>query len=131
MREIVRASGIKHVFSDGTNIELKDTDFSAKIGEKIAILGCNGSGKSTFLNMILGIISPLEGVISVFGVEPSKSYNKIWHKIGAVFQNVDEQIIGPTVWDDIAFSMRNYGYKIDEIDNIVEKILKEIGIYQL
>lgn len=131
MNEIVRVSGIRHVFPDGTNVGIKGIDFSAEQGEKIAILGHNGSGKSTLLNTILGIITPLEGEISVFGVNPSREYSKIWHKIGVVFQNVDEQIIGPTVWDDIAFSVRNYGYKEDQINDAVENILMEIGIYHL
>ena len=128
MNEIVR---VWDWHASWPNNVIKGIDFSAEQGEKIAILGHNGSGKSTLLNTILGIITPLEGEISVFGVNPSREYSKIWHKIGVVFQNVDEQIIGPTVWDDIAFSMRNYGYKEDQINDAVENILMEIGIYHL
>lgn len=131
MNEIVRVSGIRHVFDDGTEVNIKGINFTAVQGEKIAVLGHNGSGKSTLLNTILGIISPVEGEVSVFGVNPRKEYSKVWYKIGAVFQNVDEQIIGPTVWDDTAFSMRNYGYKANQVNDAVDNILKEIGIYHL
>jgi cobalt/nickel transport system ATP-binding protein len=100
-------------------------------GERVVILGGNGSGKTTLLYHVLGLLAPNEGSVSVFGVNPSVQYNAIRERIGVLLQSVDEQILSPTVWDDISFSPRNYGYKKEEIETMVEQVMSELGIEHL
>jgi len=128
---VVRVSCVRHVYSDRTQVHLCGLDFVVKQGERVAILGPNGSGKSTLLYHILGLLEPHEGDVSVFGVNPARGFNKIRERVGVVLQNVDEQILAPTVWDDVSFSPRNYGYGQPEVDRMVDEVLEEVGIAHL
>ena len=127
----VRVSCVRHVFADRTQVHLCGLDFVVQRGQRVVILGPNGSGKSTLLYHILGLLEPNEGEVSVFGVNPARSFNKIRERVGVVLQNVDEQILAPTVWDDVSFSPRNYGYPEPEVDRLVDAVLEEIGIAHL
>jgi cobalt/nickel transport system ATP-binding protein len=128
---IVSVSCLKHVYPDTTEIHMCGLDFVVRRGERVAVLGGNGSGKTTLLFHILGLLKPDEGNVNVFGVNPAEQYNAIRERIGVLLQNVDDQILSPTVWDDISFSPRNYGYGKDETSRMVEQILSELGIQHL
>jgi len=127
----VRVSCVRHVYADRTQVHLCGLDFVVQKGQRVVILGPNGSGKSTLLYHILGLLEPNEGDVSVFGVNPARSFNKIRERVGVVLQNVDEQILAPTVWDDVSFSPRNYGYPEREVDRMVDAVLEEVGIAHL
>jgi len=128
LEEIVRISCIKHIYPDSTEVQLCGLDFVVRKGERVIILGPNGCGKTTLLFHILGLLESNEGKVSVFGFNPAKDYDKIREKIGVVLQNVEEQIIAPTVEDDVAFSPRNYGYPEHGIETLVSEALEELGI---
>jgi len=128
LEEIIRISCVKHIYPDTTEVHLCGLDFVVRKGERVIILGPNGSGKTTLLFHILGLLTPDEGAIRVFGCNPAKEYDKIREKIGVVLQNVEEQIVAPTVEEDVSFSPRNYGYPDDETGRLVDDILKELGI---
>jgi len=106
-------------------------DFVVNRGERIVILGGNGSGKTTLLYHILGLLEPNEGRIRVFDKNPAEQYNAIRERIGVLLQNVDDQILSPTVWDDISFSPRNYGYGKEETSRMVDRVMAELGIQHL
>jgi len=127
----VRVSCVRHVYADRTQVHLCGLDFVVRHGQRVVILGPNGSGKSTLLYHILGLLEPNEGEVSVFGVNPARSFNKIRERLGVVLQNVDEQILAPTVWDDVSFSPRNYGYPDAEVDRLVDEALVDVGITEL
>ncbi|MCK4257555.1 MAG: ABC transporter ATP-binding protein [Halanaerobiales bacterium] len=131
MKEIVHVHCIKHIYPDKTEVSVCGLEFLVHQKERIAILGPNGAGKTTLLKHILGLLKPLEGEVTVFGHQPSKEQREVVKKIGMVFQNVDEQIIGPTVYDDIAFTPRNYGYTKDEIYQMVNEVSNRLGISHL
>ena len=128
---IVRVSCVRHTYPDRTTVHLCGLDFVVERGQRIVILGPNGCGKSTLLYHILGLLEPQEGAVSVFGVDPARHFNRIRERIGVVLQNVDEQILAPTVWDDVSFSPRNYGYPEPEVDRMVDAVLDEVGITHL
>jgi cobalt/nickel transport system ATP-binding protein len=128
---LVRVSCVRHVYADRTQVHLCGLDFVVQRGQRVVILGPNGSGKSTLLYHILGLLEPNEGEVSVFGVNPARAFNKIRERVGVVLQNVDEQILAPTVWDDVSFSPRNYGYPEPEVDRMVDAVLEEVGITHL
>jgi cobalt/nickel transport system ATP-binding protein len=128
---VVRVSCVRHLYPDQTQVYLCGLDFVVEKGQRVVVLGPNGSGKSTLLNHILGLLSPREGEVSVFGVNPATHFNRIRERVGVVLQNVEEQILAPTVWDDVSFSPRNYGYPEDEVEAKVERVLRDVGIAHL
>lgn len=127
-KPIVKLKCIKHIYPDKTEVSICGLDFSAYPGERVVILGPNGAGKTTLLFHILGLLSPVEGEIEVLGMKPYENFKQLRKDIGVVFQNVDEQIIGPRVYDDIAFTPLNDGKDRDEVDLLVRGIAKEMGI---
>ncbi len=128
---IVTVSCLKHVYPDTTEIHICGLDFVVNRRERVVVLGGNGSGKTTLLHHILGLLKPDEGRVTVFGRNPAAEYERIRARIGVLLQNVEEQILSPTVWDDIAFSPRNAGVGRDETDRMVAAVMEEIGITHL
>jgi cobalt/nickel transport system ATP-binding protein len=128
---VVRVSCVKHAYEDGTQVDLCGLEFTADKGSRVAILGPNGSGKTTMLFHVLGLLSAQEGEVEVFGVDPSRDWAAIRRRIGVVLQNVDEQIIAPTVRDDVGFSPRQYGLPDEEIEQKVAAALELLGISEL
>jgi cobalt/nickel transport system ATP-binding protein len=131
LEELVRVSNLKYTYPDGTSLHFHGLDFIVRRGERVVILGPNGSGKSTLLFHLLGLFKASSGEISVLGVNPSQDYVKIRERIGVLVQNVDEQIIAPTVSDDISFSPRNYGYKKEDVEKLVEDVIEQLDISHL
>ena len=128
---IVRVSCVKHVYPDRTQVHLCGLDFVVEPGQRVVILGPNGCGKTTLLYHVLGLLEPAEGEVSVFGVNPARQFDRIRERVGVLLQNVDEQIIAPTVWDDVSFSPRNYGYSPAEVERLVGEALECVGIAHL
>jgi cobalt/nickel transport system ATP-binding protein len=128
---IVRVSCVRHTYPDRTQVHLCGLDFVVERGQRVIILGPNGCGKTTLLFHILGLLEPQEGEVSVFGVNPARHFNRIRERVGVLFQNVEEQIIAPTVWDDVSFSPRSYGYAEDEVERLVAEALERVGIAHL
>lgn len=128
MEPLVKVQCIKHVYPDKTEVSLCGLDFVVNAGDRVVILGPNGAGKTTLLSHVLGLLTPIEGTVEVLGLRPDKNFNAIRKSIGVVFQNVDEQIIGPKVYDDIAFTPRNEGYKKADVDERVMKVAGMLGI---
>ncbi len=130
-REIVRVHCVRHVYEDKTEVNLCGLDMVVREDERVAILGSNGSGKTTLLYHLVGLLRPLEGDVHVFGIEPHRAFAKIRERVGVVLQNVDAQIIGPTVYDDIAFSPRSYGFSESQVGKMVKEMLAELHIEHL
>lgn len=128
---VVRVSCVRHTYPDRTIVHLCGLEFVVERGQRVVILGPNGCGKSTLLFHILGLLEPQEGAVAVFGVDPARHFNRIRERVGVLLQNVDEQILAPTVWDDVSFSPRNYGYPEAEVDAMVEAALERVGITHL
>ena len=128
---IVTVSCLKHTFPDTTEVHICGLDFLVNCGERVVVLGGNGSGKTTLLYHILGLLKPDEGRVTVFGANPATGYNDIRERIGVLLQNVEEQILSPTVWEDIAFSPRNYGYSREDTARMVDAVMAELGITRL
>lgn len=130
-KEIVRVECVKHRYPDKTEVNICGLTFTLSQGERVVILGPNGSGKTTLLAHLMGVLEPLEGNVNLFGLNPKQRFNEIRTRIGVVFQNVEEQIIGPTVWDDIALGPLNSGLSKDEVEKKVTEIMNELGIEAL
>jgi cobalt/nickel transport system ATP-binding protein len=128
---VVRVACVKHAYEDGTQVDLCGLDLVADRGSRVAILGPNGSGKTTLLFHVLGLLSAQEGSVEVFGVDPAREWPAIRRRVGVVLQNVDEQLISPTVYDDVAFSPRQYGLPEADVRHRVSAALRLLGIEHL
>lgn len=110
---------------------IKDISFSIYRGEAVGLIGANGSGKSTLLKMLTGLVSH-EGSIKVDGLEvEKKNLSAIRRKLGLVMQDSESQLFMPTLYDDIAFAPRNYGYDEKQVEAAVNETLERTGILHL
>ena len=120
-----------HFSYDGKTEILKGITADIEKGQFVAVLGHNGSGKSTFARLINSILVPTEGKITVLGTDTAdeeKLYD-IRRKVGMVFQNPDNQIVAAVVEEDVAFGLENTGVPPEEIRQRVDDALKEVGMY--
>lgn len=124
---MIEVRNLSFSYPRSKNLVLKDVSFRVKKGSYVAILGHNGSGKSTLSKLILNTYVPTSGSILINGM-PQDSKSLIKHKIGVVFQNPDNQFIGCTVEDDIAFGLENRMIEPSEIKKIVYKISKKVNM---
>jgi cobalt/nickel transport system ATP-binding protein len=131
MERIVKVSCIRHVYPDRTAVYLCGLDMVVNRGDRVAIVGPNGGGKSTMLHHIIGLLRAHEGEVDVLGVDPARDYVRIRERVGVVLQNAEEQLIAPTVRDDVSFSPRNYGYPPARVREMVDEVLAELGIAHL
>ncbi|OGQ13285.1 MAG: hypothetical protein A2026_05990 [Deltaproteobacteria bacterium RBG_19FT_COMBO_46_12] len=125
---IVEVDCITHVYPDMTKVQICGLDFIVNQGERVSILGANGCGKTTLLKHLMGVLVPRDGAVKVFGVDPGKEYNKIRERIGVVMQDVDEQILGPTVYDDILFAPLNYGVERKKAEALAKDVIERLNI---
>jgi cobalt/nickel transport system ATP-binding protein len=128
---IVEVDCITHVYPDMTKVQICGLEFVVNQGERVGILGSNGCGKTTLLKHLLGILIPKDGSVRVFGMDPGKEYSKIREKIGVVMQDVDEQILGPTVYDDILFAPLNYGIPKAKAEAMAKVVIEKLNIESL
>jgi len=128
---VVRVSCVRHTYPDRTQVHLCGLDFVVEPRQRVVVVGPNGCGKTTLLFHVLGLLEPQEGEVSVFGVNPARHFNRIRERVGVLMQNVDEQIIAPTVWDDVSFSPRSYGYAGPEVERLVSAALEKVGVAHL
>jgi len=131
MNRLIEIKCLEHIYPDKTKIEICGIEFVVNKGEKVALLGPNGGGKTTLIKHILGTLTPSSGQVSVFGFNPAKDFAKIRHKLGVVLQSVDEQLLGPTVIEDIMFSPLNYGYSYDQAHQMSLDIMDKLEIVKL
>jgi cobalt/nickel transport system ATP-binding protein len=128
---VVEVDCITHVYPDMTKVQICGLDFIVNQGERVSILGANGCGKTTLLKHLMGVLVPRDGSVKVFGVDPGKEYKKIRERIGVVMQDVDEQILGPTVYDDILFAPLNYGLGKSEAERKAKEVIERLNIEPL
>ena len=112
---------------------LENINFELKFGKKVGLIGPNGSGKTTFLYIIMGFLKPVSGKVFIFGKERKrdKDFLEVRQKLGLLFQDSDSQLFCPTVKEDIAFGPLNLGKKREEVKEIVKKIARIFNIEHL
>ncbi|HFU6863774.1 TPA: energy-coupling factor ABC transporter ATP-binding protein [Streptococcus agalactiae] len=115
--------------SNQTHYQLENVSFHVKQGEWLSIIGHNGSGKSTTVRLIDGLLEAESGQIIIDGQELTE--DNVWelrHKIGMVFQNPDNQFVGVTVEDDVAFGLENKGIPLKDMKERVDQALDLVGM---
>ena len=117
---------------EGITTAVDHVNIDLQAGQFIAVLGHNGSGKSTFAKHLNALVMPTEGTVYVDGMDTKDSGNtlSIRQTAGMVFQNPDNQIVGTLVDEEVGFGPENIGVPTEEIWERVEKSLKAVGMYQ-
>lgn len=124
----IEVNGASFSYPDGHEV-LRDISCTIGYGEKVALIGPNGAGKSTFMSLLNGIQIPTAGRITIGGLAVEKeNLIEVRRKIGIVFQDPDDQLFCPTVFDDVAFGPLNLGLSPDEIYMRVEEALALVGL---
>ncbi|MFW6374393.1 MAG: energy-coupling factor ABC transporter ATP-binding protein [Thermodesulfobacteriota bacterium] len=127
---ILEVEGLRHRFADGTTA-LAGIDLCVNAGEFVVIAGPNGCGKTTLLRHLNGLIPPRTGRVRVDGVSVAKNPARARRMVGMVFQDADAQIVGETVYDDVAFGPENLRLVRSEIHDRVTSALAAVGMTHL
>jgi len=116
------------VFSYDKKVNVIDgVSFCVESGKYISIIGHNGSGKSTFAKLLIGLLEAKSGEIKAFGLDMNpKNVHEIRRKIGIVFQNPDNQFVGSTVRDDIAFGLENRCVPTEKMEGIIQEFASKV-----
>lgn len=130
MENIIEVRNLKYKYdSESENYTLNDVSFQVKKGEWLSIVGHNGSGKSTSVRLIDGLLEAESGDIIISG--DKLTAENVWEKrrqIGMVFQNPDNQFVGATVEDDVAFGLENQGLDYNLMVERVQQALELVGM---
>jgi energy-coupling factor transport system ATP-binding protein len=130
-KSVIALNNVSFQYDSQEDYALKDVSFEIYEGEWLAIVGHNGSGKSTMAKLLNGLQFPLNGSISVCGLELNEE--TVWdvrRKIGMVFQNPDNQFVGTTVQDDVAFGLENNGIPREDMVLRVQESLSNVKMDQ-
>lgn len=127
MGPIIEIENLTHVFSDGKT-GLSNINISIQRGSFVVIAGCNGSGKTTLLRHLNGLLLPTEGEVRIEGIPVAEDLRSARQRVGMVFQDTDSQIVGETVYEDVAFGPENLCLDRNEIKRRVISALNSVGL---
>jgi cobalt/nickel transport system ATP-binding protein len=124
---VIQVRALRHRYPDGTQA-LDGIDFHLEAGECVALFGANGSGKTTFVLHLNGLLEG-EGSVEICGMPLMReTVAEIRAKVGLVFQDSDEQLFMPTVLEDVAFGPLNRGFSAEEAMERARKALEQTGM---
>jgi cobalt/nickel transport system ATP-binding protein len=127
----IAVDGLSYRYPDGTEA-LHDIDLHIHPGERVALLGPNGAGKTTLVLHMNGIHMPQTGSVSVNGLALNRdTVMEIRRRVGVVFQDPDDQLFMPTVWEDVAFGPQNLGLEGEALRDRVQRALDAVEVADL
>jgi cobalt/nickel transport system ATP-binding protein len=126
---IIQLENVCFSYPNGRPV-LDNLQFEIKQGRKLGLIGPNGSGKTTFLHIVMGLLRISSGKVIIFGksVETEQDFTRARQKMGFLFQNADDQLFSPTVLEDVAFGPLNLGKKPEEARQISLDTLKALNL---
>lgn len=128
---MLKLQDVTVIYPDKTKA-VDNLSFTLNEGENVALIGANGAGKTSLLLAIVGILERASGTIEVNGIELSRrTVNEVRKQVGLVFQNPDDQLFMPLIFDDIAFGCRNFGLPEELVATRVERTLDWLNISHL
>ena len=127
---IIEIENLSHRFADGT-LGIDNINLSIREGSFVVIAGLNGSGKTTLLRHLNGLLLPTAGVVRLGGVDLAQNLRQARQLVGMMFQDADSQIIGETVYEDVAFGPENLRLDRGQIQSRVESALRVVGLSAL
>lgn len=122
---MIEVRSVTHRFGDRTVLKEVDLVLTER---RIAVIGANGSGKSTFARLLNGLLLPSQGSVRVDGIDTREHGKEVRRKVGFVFQNPDNQIVFPVVEEDLAFGLKNLKLPREEVRVRVERALEQYGL---
>ena len=129
MSNVLEVKNLSYKYQGESKEALHDLSFSIPSGSYVAIVGHNGSGKSTLAKIISGLCSYRKGSVTLFGEELKKSnLTSVRQRMGLVFQNPDNQFVGASVRDDLAFGLENRQVPTEEMDGIILEYAKKVSM---
>lgn len=127
----IELSGVCFSYQNDRDV-LHDIDLSIEHGKSVGLIGANGAGKSTMLKLLVGLLAGYRGAIQVLGLPvEKKNLVDIRKKLGYVFQDSDSQLFMSTVYEDVAFGPRNYGYPEEVVQQRVMEALQKVHMESL
>ena len=127
---IIEIDKVNCLFSDGT-LALNEISLFIEAGSFVLLAGKNGAGKTTLLRHLNGLLLPDSGEVRLNGVSVVKDLSRVRQMVGMVFQDADSQIVGETVFDDVAFGPENLCWPVRKIREKVNETLASIGMAAL
>ncbi|MFF2556672.1 energy-coupling factor ABC transporter ATP-binding protein [Nocardia sp. NPDC058058] len=122
---MIELDAVSHSFGDREVLARLDLTLAER---RIAVIGSNGSGKSTFARLLNGLQIPSRGQVRVDGLDTRKQGRAVRRRVGFVFQDPDVQIVMPTVAEDLAFGLKHHGLAKPDIAQRVSEVLTEYGL---
>ena len=127
----LRHEGGGYAYPDGISA-LQGIDLDVGEGERVAVVGSNGAGKSTLLELLAGFRTPFTGRGEIFGEALTKdNAPRLRRRLGLIFQDPDDQVFMPRVWDDVAFGPKNLRWPPERVQAAVERALRDLEIDDL
>lgn len=126
---LIEIDNLSYRYPDGV-VALRDINLHIKHGETVGLVGPNGAGKTTLFLILAGVIENFDGSVKVAGCDLTTKEGRrdVHQKLGIVFQNADDQLFNPTVYEDIAFGPLNLGIPKDEIPARVDQAMQMVGL---
>ncbi|QTA93098.1 energy-coupling factor ABC transporter ATP-binding protein [Desulfonema magnum] len=127
---IIHMQDVCFSYPYGGQTILENLNFKLQKGEKLGLIGHNGSGKTTFLHIIMGLLPVSAGIVRILGneVRTEKDFRVVRQKIGLLFQHADDQLFSPTVLEDVAFGLLNLGKSPAEARELSLKTLEQLNL---
>ncbi len=124
----IQVSGLSYTYSDGRTA-IRDVDFELEPGESVGVIGPNGAGKTTLFRLLAGLLEPETGTIRVLGKRYTEvNGNEIRRHLGIVFQETEDQLFSPTVYEDVVFGPLNFGLDKKTVETAVAEALESVGL---
>lgn len=128
---LLEVNDLQYTYPDGTNA-LRGVSFQLTHGEAVGVIGANGAGKSTLLLHLNGCLLPQAGTVRIGGLPVNKkTLPQVRRTVGMVFQDPDDQLFMPLVYDDVAFGPLNLGLPTEEVNEVVMSALATVGASHL
>jgi biotin transport system ATP-binding protein len=124
---LIECHNLSHRFQDGT-LAISDIDLSLEDGEFVLLAGRNGSGKTVLVRHFNGLLRPTTGSVTVAGIPVDQDITRARRLVGMVFQEAEAQIVGETVFEEVAFGPRNLGMAGSDLDRCVLGALSWLGL---
>ena len=125
---VIHVKDLNYSYEKGKPV-IRNVSFDIEEGSYTTVIGHNGSGKSTIAKLLLGLLEKESGTIEIGGLPLTlENLGEIRNRIGIVFQNPDNQFIGSTVRDDIAFGLENHCVEREKMDGLIEEFTEKVGM---